>query len=125
MRKVPTERLPIPPELENTAIGCCCRAWSRALEKATAEGWGQISCRLRANEAYRIAMPPLTSPENIRDFVACVTHGQLLSTIIDTVAAQLIHAAQVASRLSKAPTEPSKATQTESSTPETAASEQS
>jgi len=121
----PIERLPLPPELEETAIGRCCEAWSRAYENAVAEGRGEVSCAVRANEAYRIAMPPLTSPENIRTFVACVTHGLLMGTIIDMAAARLFQAAQVASRVSTSPSRRSQPSdQSPSSAPKTASTEQ-
>jgi hypothetical protein len=102
-RKVPpTERLPIPQELEATAIGRCCKAWYRAYEKAAEQGRGELSCGIRANQAYRAAMPPLTCAENVPDFVACVTHGLVMGTIVDTIATRLVHAAQVVSRSCKA-----------------------
>jgi len=91
------ERLPLPPELNDTPISHCCEAWNRRFQTAVAEGRGVVSCSVRANEAYRLAMPPLTSPENIRDFISCVTHGLLFGTIIDAMAKRLLYAAQVAS----------------------------
>ena len=125
----PVERLPIPPELETTAIGHCCEAWSRAFEEAVAEGRGEISRRMRANRAYRIAMPPLTCAENVPAFVACVAHGLVMGTIVDTIATRLIHAAQVVSRACKsASREPSSRpqapSQTTSSAPETISPDQ-
>ncbi len=95
------DRLPIPPDLEATAIGRCCEAWYNAYEKAARQGRGEISCRIRANEAYRAAMPPLTCAENIPGFVACVTHGLVMGTVVDTIATRLIHAAGVVSRACK------------------------
>jgi len=103
------ERLAFPPELESTPIARCCEAWSRAFEKAAREGRGYISCSLRASEAYRIAMPPLTCAENIPGFIACVVHGLVRGVIIDTIATRLIHAAQVASRACKSTSRSSKA----------------
>ena len=101
-RKVPpTERLPIPHDLEPTAIGRCCEAWYCAYEKAAGQGRGELSCGLRANAAYRAAMPPLTCAENVPGFVACVAHGLLLGTIVDSIATRLVNAAQVVSRACK------------------------
>ena len=102
------ERLPMPKGLKHAAILRCCKAWYRALEAAAAEDRGVISCRIRANEAYRVAMPPLSSLENIRDFIACVTHGFLLGTVLDTVATRLLYAAQVAVATLKSPSTESK-----------------
>jgi hypothetical protein len=101
-RKVPpTERLPIQPDLEPTVVGRCCEAWYCAYEKAAGQGRGELSCGLRANAAYRAAMPPLTCAENVPGFVACVAHGLLLGTIVDSIATRLFHAAQVVSRACK------------------------
>jgi hypothetical protein len=46
-------------------------------------------------------MPPLTSPENLSDFIACVAHGVTARTILPAHAAPLLDAARVASRVFK------------------------
>jgi hypothetical protein len=50
----------------------------------------------KAGEAYRAALPPLTSRDNCRDFIACVAHGILLGAIPESSAGKLLYAAQVA-----------------------------
>jgi hypothetical protein len=50
----------------------------------------------KAAEAYRAALPPLTTGDNCRDFIACVAHGILLGAIDDKNAGKLLYAAQVA-----------------------------
>ena len=52
--------------------------------------------RLIGYSAYRSAMPPLTGPENIRDFIACTAHGMLIEAIDGPDAARLLYAAQIA-----------------------------
>jgi hypothetical protein len=56
---------------------------------------------VRANEAYRSAMPPLTTPQNLCDFVACVAHGVAVRTILPAHATSLLDAARVAARAFK------------------------
>ena len=120
-RVPPTERLPIPSDIEATAVGRCCEAWYCAYERAAQQGRGELSCRLRASEAYRAAMPPLTCAENVPPFVACVAHGMVLGTIVDTIATRLIHAAEVVSRACKSSYRNRK---TKSSSAKTASQEQ-
>jgi len=62
---------------------------------------GPISAWLRGNEAYRNAMPPLNTPDNIRDFVACLTHGMIINAIVDPFSARLLNAAKLAQSVSR------------------------
>jgi hypothetical protein len=89
------------PDIEHPAILQCCGAWNRKYKAERASGRGIASSGCRANEAYRTAMPPLTTPENIRDFVACVTYGTMIGSICLAAGAQLLYAAQVATALQK------------------------
>jgi hypothetical protein len=57
---------------------------------------GAIAGTKRAKNAYREAMPPLTGPANIRDFIACVAHGVLLDVISHEESSKLLYSAQVA-----------------------------
>ena len=82
---------------------------SDRFEAAIAEGRGELSCRLRANEAYRAATPPLSNPENIRGFASCVAYGLVVGTILDTIASRLLYAAQVALAASRSLSEGPKA----------------
>jgi hypothetical protein len=50
----------------------------------------------KAGEAYRALLPPLTTRENCRDFIACVAQGILLGAIADKNSGKLLYAAQVA-----------------------------
>jgi hypothetical protein len=99
-----------PPLFENTldeivftsqfdcpAIERCCQAWYRTFEKALAQGSSRVMARLRANAAYRFAIPPLNTPENVRDFIACVVHGMMVRSILDDLGTRWLYAAQVAS----------------------------
>jgi|HubBroStandDraft_2_1064218.scaffolds.fasta_scaffold671124_1 hypothetical protein len=103
MRKTSLSTLSLaqPSDLKNEAILRCCKAWSRAYKAAVAQGRGELSCGMRANEAYRVAMPPLSSQESILDFLACVSYGLLVGTVVDTIATRLMYAAQVASSVIK------------------------
>lgn len=83
------------------AITRCCEAWYRAFQSADARNLGRVSVWLRANEAYRNAMPPLNTPENIRDFVACLTHGMIINAISHPYSAQLLKAATLAANIAR------------------------
>ena len=85
------------------AVQRCCDAWSRALaDKAIAAGnlsdpldlsW---DLRRYAGQAYRNAMPFLSSPVQIDAFIACVAQGMVLNAIGPKDGAKLLYAAQVA-----------------------------
>ena len=90
------------PHHDCPAIDRCCQAWYDMYEKAHAQGSSGVMARLRANAAYRFAMPPLNSLENVRDFVACVLHGNMARTILPDLANRLLYGAQVATSIVKA-----------------------
>lgn len=81
----------------NAAVARCCKAWSDTYEAERAKGQGEYSANETAGEAYRDAMPTLSSPESVRDFIACAAHGILLGAIEGKQGSQLLYAAQVAS----------------------------
>lgn len=82
-------------------IDRCCQAWYDMFERALSQGASRMMARLRANAAYRFAMPPLNSPENVRDFVACVIHGHMAHVILPDLASRLFYGAQVATSIVK------------------------
>ena len=100
-RRLNKEPIYLPPALKCDAITRCCDAWCAAYQSAEARGLGKVSVWLRANEAYRNAMPPLNTPENIRDFVACLTHGMIINAISHPYSAQLLKAATLAANIAR------------------------
>ncbi|MFZ0337116.1 MAG: hypothetical protein WAL45_03730 [Terracidiphilus sp.] len=84
------------PALANPAIARCAKAWEDAYREQMEEEDSDYGATQRAAEAYRAALPPLTSRDNCRDFIACVAHGILLGAIPETNAGKLLYAAQVA-----------------------------
>jgi hypothetical protein len=84
------------PALANRAIAHCARAWEKARRAGLESGLGEMDAAGKAAEAYRAALPPLTSRDNCRDFIACVAQGILLGAISDANAGKLLYAAQVA-----------------------------
>jgi hypothetical protein len=91
-----TNHLTLDPAFHNAAVTRCCKAWTTAYRAARIAGtWGP-ACYIRANEAYRNAMPPLTTTQNIRDFIACTAHGLMMRAIETMIAPKLLYAAQVA-----------------------------
>lgn len=84
------------PALANPAVARCCEAWQRTARSLAAEGeWGPGILTIAA-AAYRSALPPLTGPESVSDFVACVTHGMSIGAIDPKDATKYLYAAQVA-----------------------------
>ncbi len=81
---------------ENPAVAQCVRAWVLFYCEATMKGASDLSARAKACQAYRLAMPPLTGCRNIRNFIACTTHGMLLGALDGNEATRLLYAAQVA-----------------------------
>lgn len=97
------DNIDIPSEYDCPEVRRCCQAWYDAFQKAQASRVHPVSVRLRANEAFRYAMPPLNSRKNIPGFIACVVHGMKVGAIIDELGTRWLYAAQVASALYKAP----------------------
>jgi len=95
------EHIALAPVFHSPAVARCCKAWNRAFKAHREGGTNPVSIYLRANEAYREAMPPLSSPQNLCDFIACVAHGVTVRAICDIQAAALLQAAGVASRAFK------------------------
>jgi hypothetical protein len=85
------------PEFHNPAVARCCKAWNRVFTANQKAGTDPVLVYVRANEAFRFAMPPLSTPRDLCDFVACVAHGLVLNTLALPHAAALINAARVAS----------------------------
>lgn len=81
------------PVSTNSSVARCCQAYSDAIKFARSQGKDGYKGMADAKWAYRNAMPTLSSPENIRNFIACLAHAMLLD-VID--GARLLYAAQVA-----------------------------
>ena len=90
------ERLATNPAGMTPALMLCCEAWAKTLKHQRAIGTNPVSCYVRANEAYRAAMPPLNSAGNIQDFIACTAFGIMNGPIALLLAPKLLYAAQVA-----------------------------
>ena len=80
----------------NRAIARCLQAWQSAFDAAHRQGQDKHDCEEAAAEAYKLALPPLDSYENIRDFIACITHGMFLSSFEFRDSKDYLFAAQVA-----------------------------
>ena len=89
----------------NPAVRDCCFAAARAFSETQKKHQGDsFKCADAAVTAYCDAMPSLDSFENIRDYVACVTHAMLLGVIDPNEGPKFLYAAQIA--LSVLPREP-------------------
>lgn len=80
----------------NSAVARCCDAYAQTFRLVAAVKDQAGNASYEAKEAYRRAMPPLDSPENIRDFIACVAYGMLINAFFTETASKLLYAAQIA-----------------------------
>jgi hypothetical protein len=102
------------PDHVAAAVARCQQAWSSTYDplitKLNEDSVSEIenqsesvvqeilnNARIVANDAYREAMPPLSSRENIQCFIGCVTYGVLSGVIPERLSRSLLYAAQVAS----------------------------
>jgi hypothetical protein len=84
------------PALANPAVARCCKAWRKVYRAAMEQCDYEAGAARKAGEAYRAAMPPLTSRESCRDFIACVAQGILIGAITEKNGGKLLYAVQVA-----------------------------
>ncbi len=80
----------------NPGVARCVCAWIRVNKAERAKGKDKYDAKRAANRAYLDAMPPLSGEENIRDFIACVTHAMIADIILENSGAKYLYAAQVA-----------------------------
>ena len=81
---------------DNQALARCREAFETTCEDMLADGKSDCAARMKANQAYKSALPPLIGADNIRDFLACVANGMLIGAIDDDKAARLLYAARAA-----------------------------
>ena len=81
---------------ENPAVRKCSRAFLLLYARARARGDSDAEAESQGRRAYRLSMPPLTGNRNVRNFIACATHGMLIGAIDVKEATRLLYAAQVA-----------------------------
>jgi hypothetical protein len=92
----PIEKLTPKSESHNAAVQLCCQARDRAADAARTENLDEYEIAKRGEEAYRSVLPHLSGYENIRDFIACISHGVISGDIHRIEAPGLLYAAQVA-----------------------------
>ena len=84
------------PSFANPAVAHCCKAWKKAFCAAINDDLPDYKAAPIACEAYRAAMPTLSTRDGCLDFIACVAHGILLRAISERDSSKLLYAAQVA-----------------------------
>jgi hypothetical protein len=83
------------------AIERCRAAYREAMANFIRNNGGpqkasEFYTRRKGNEAFRDALPQLSSRQNILDFIACVVDGVLIEAILETTSSKLVYAAQIA-----------------------------
>ena len=81
---------------KNPAIARCQDAWNSTYKALRDKNEREPTSIVGANKAFRCAMPALDTPENIRDFVACVAYAMLMGAIDPKDGSKFLYAAQVA-----------------------------
>ncbi len=83
----------------NPAVFRCCEAWREAfqfaLDNRDEEDEDPDMAAVDAGAAYREALPPLDGIRNLRDFIACITHGCMIGAIDGSDYSRLLYAVQV------------------------------
>jgi len=87
---------PSSPALSNSAVARCTIAWEKAYRTQFEKDPFENDAIREAGQAYRAAMPPLTTRDHCRDFIACVAQGMLLGAIDEKQGTKLLYAVQIA-----------------------------
>jgi hypothetical protein len=74
----------------------CLAAYARGFQAAAQSGQTRFRCERTGDRAFKNVMPPLTTTQNIADFIACVTGGMLCGAILYREGKQLLSAAHIA-----------------------------
>jgi hypothetical protein len=78
------------------AVLHCWTAYQQTFAIERGKGVAEPAAFAAGKMAYRQAMPCLSDQNSIRDFVACVTHGMVLTIIPNDDGGKLLYAANVA-----------------------------
>ena len=84
------------PALKNPALARCCKLWKRAYRAKYRSTESERDASDKASAAFRAALPPLTTPDDCRDFITCVAYGMLIKAITEKDGGKLLYAAQIA-----------------------------
>ena len=87
---------PSSPALSNFAIARCTTAWEKPYRAQIDKDGFESDAVREAGQAFRAAMPPLTTRDHCRDFIACVAQGMLLGAIDEKQGTKLLYAVQIA-----------------------------
>jgi hypothetical protein len=87
--------------MTNLAVCVCDAAFAQEGEKALKDGKSPEMAKHFGKVAYCAALPKLTGARDIRDFVACVTHGIAMEILPGNDGTRLLYAAQVAVQAQK------------------------
>jgi hypothetical protein len=84
------------PALQIPAVVQCIEAQKAAFEINFKASKNKFTACRRAALAFRAALPPLDSRQNIAAFLTCVSYGLAIDAIGDKVASKLFAAARIA-----------------------------
>jgi hypothetical protein len=84
------------PALANPAVARCIAAWNRTYHAEIDSGTHFVVAEYEASKVYRYNLPPLTTRQNIKDYIACIGYGMAIACILTPEGKRLLFAAQVA-----------------------------
>ena len=84
------------PALQDDAVAHCHKVWKAAYQRVMRREKSRLVARMEAAEAFRSALPPLSSSQNIRRFISCVAFGMASGILAEDSSKKLLYAAQVA-----------------------------
>jgi hypothetical protein len=83
------------PALENPAVARCQVALERAFHAEMDCSRSRMLARKQARDAFRHALPELSSLENVGNFIACIAYAISVGVFVDGEGAELLYAAQI------------------------------
>ena len=84
------------PSAENPAIVTCAAAYNEVYLRFMQSRRDKFEALKAGRAAWLTTLPPLTGPDSIRDFIACVAYGMATDVIQPEKGARLLYAAQTA-----------------------------
>jgi hypothetical protein len=82
--------------IRNLAVEVCDQMFTQTMDKALKEDNCPEDVKEMGKLTFCAALPRLAGADNIRDFIACVTHGMAMGIIPGNEGTRLLYAAQVA-----------------------------
>lgn len=101
------------------AVLHCWTAYKQTYAIESGKGATHADAYEQGTTAYRDAIPCISDPESLREFITCVAHGMVLKVIPNEDGGKLLYAANVAAGMFRQPKAEASAQSHSSSKPDT------